>query len=175
MNEQFRHLTGLSTVVLSLSCLLLLSLPSEGATAGECNRFARAQTPIAHASGESNRPPRPRAGAGGPPPTVTIEELNLSNQQLQQISTIRAAYRARIEQRETSLERAQDRLRELMAGTATVSEIRAQYGRVEELRQQLGNLHFESTLEMRNVLTPEQRQELNEMLEERRAKRRCVK
>jgi Spy/CpxP family protein refolding chaperone len=56
----------------------------------------------------------------------------------------------------------------MMAGTASVSDIRTKQQEVVRLREELGNVRFESMLEMRAVLTPEQRDRIGQMLHQRR-------
>lgn len=48
------------------------------------------------------------------------------------------------------------------------SEVRRQHQQVQTLRQDLSDLRFESMLKMRNVLTPDQREEFAELMQERR-------
>jgi Spy/CpxP family protein refolding chaperone len=55
-----------------------------------------------------------------------------------------------------------------MAGTANASEMREKYRQIIGLRQQLEEVQFESTLAMREVLTPEQRSQLAQMMQQRR-------
>jgi periplasmic protein CpxP/Spy len=97
-----------------------------------------------------------------------LEQLNLSNEQRQQIASIRQKYQGQIEQLQERGQTTQEELFEMMAGTESVSDIRAKRDDVVEIRQELGNARFESLLEMREVLTPEQRTQLAQKLERRR-------
>jgi Spy/CpxP family protein refolding chaperone len=56
-----------------------------------------------------------------------------------------------------------------MAGNASADEIRAKHRQVQELRQQMEEVSFESMLAMREVLTPEQRSQFARLIEQRRA------
>ena len=91
-----------------------------------------------------------------------IQQLNLSPEQMQQMQAIRNQYKDRMSQ-------AQQQLQDLMAGNASEDQILAQYNQVETLRQQLGRVRFESMLKMRQVLTPEQRRQFAERMQNRRA------
>lgn len=115
-------------------------------------------------AGESPRREKKRKGF--------LEQLNLSSQQQQQISTIRQKYRSDMEQVRTRLRTAQQELQQLMVGNATKDNIRAKHQQVGELNQELDTLHFESMLEIRDVLTTAQRQELDRMMQQRRARMR---
>lgn len=97
-----------------------------------------------------------------------LDQLNLSNEQRQQIGSIRQKYQGQIEQLQERGQTTQEELFEMMAGTESVRDIRTKRDEVVQIRQELGDARFESLLEMREVLTPEQRTQLAEKLEERR-------
>jgi periplasmic protein CpxP/Spy len=113
-------------------------------------------------AGESPRREKKRKGV--------LEQLNLSSQQQQQISTIRQKYRPNMEQVRTRLRTARQELQQLMVGDATKDNIRAKHQQVGELHQELDTLRFESMLEIRDVLTTAQRQELDRMMQQRRTR-----
>lgn len=95
-----------------------------------------------------------------------LEQLNLSDAQKNEIQSIRQRYREQMQPLHEQLRTQQDQLRDLLAGTATDSQIRTQHNQVLETRQKLGNLHFESMLEVRNVLDQNQRSQLAQMMEQ---------
>lgn len=97
-----------------------------------------------------------------------IEKLNLTQAQRQQIQQIRQKYQSSISQRQERLELTQRELAQMIAGTDSVAAIRAKHRAVAQLRQAIDNLRFESMLEMRNVLTIEQRQQFARMMQQRR-------
>jgi periplasmic protein CpxP/Spy len=111
-----------------------------------------------------DRPNRPHRGM-----SRWIQQLNLSPEQMQQMQAIRNQYKDRMSQRAQALRQAQQQLQDLMAGNASEDQILAQYNQVETLRQQLGRVRFESMLRMRQVLTPEQRRQFAERMQNRRA------
>lgn len=96
-----------------------------------------------------------------------IEELDLTPEQEQQLQAIHRQYKGEIEQQLRELQQAKQELGKLMAGTAPVREVRLKYGEVEGLQQQLGELRFESTLAMREVMTTEQRSRFNQLMQQR--------
>ena len=59
----------------------------------------------------------------------------------------------------------------MMQGNASENDLRNKHQEIVSLRQQMGNLRFESMLEMRKVLTPEQRQQFVQLMQERRRMR----
>jgi len=100
-----------------------------------------------------------------------FEALDLTPTQQQELRAIRMKYQPDMRSRRSQLRQAENELRSLMVGSAAESDIRAQHERVVQLRSELGEMHFESMLEMRQVLTAEQRQELAELLQQRRDSR----
>ena len=97
-----------------------------------------------------------------------MEELNLTQEQQQQLQAIRSQYKDQISQQQDELRQASEELRSLMTSDADANQIRPKHQQVQQLRQQLEALHFESMLAMREVLTPEQRQEFAQLMERRR-------
>ena len=97
-----------------------------------------------------------------------LEQLNLSEAQMQDIREIRERYGPDLQELHGDIRSERDQLRQLMAGSASESEIRSQHSRVLNLHQEMAETRFDSMLEIRNVLTPEQRQEWAELVEQRR-------
>ena len=97
-----------------------------------------------------------------------IDELNLSNAQKQKIKQIHQQYQGQISQSQESLRSAQQRLSQMMVGTDSSIAIRRQHQKVVQLRQALDNLRFESMLAMREVLTPEQRRQFAQLMQQSR-------
>ncbi|NES87603.1 MAG: Spy/CpxP family protein refolding chaperone [Moorea sp. SIO2B7] len=101
-----------------------------------------------------------------------MEELNLTTEQQEQIQEIREKYRPQMQQRRETLQKEQETLQQMMTGNASRDAILRQHQKVASLRQELGNLRFQSMLDTREVLTEEQRQKFAQMMEERRGQRR---
>ena len=97
-----------------------------------------------------------------------VQELNLTPEQTQQIEAIQAQYQEEMSQSKEAMRQAQQELMDLMAGTASVDQIREQYNQVETLKQQVSQLRFDSMLAMREVLTPEQRSQAAQLMQNRR-------
>ncbi|MBE9202559.1 Spy/CpxP family protein refolding chaperone [Synechocystis salina LEGE 06099] len=100
-----------------------------------------------------------------------MQSLNLTDSQKQQLEAIRQKYQGQMQSLSEQLRTSQNELRTLMAGNGSDSQIRAKHSQVANLRQQLGELRFNSMLESRQVLTPEQRQKFSELMQERRNNR----
>lgn len=97
-----------------------------------------------------------------------LQQLNLSSEQQQQIQGIRDKYKGQMDEQRDAMQAARQQLGNLMASDASVEQLRAQHNEVMRLQQNMANLRFESMLETRQILTPEQRQELSDMVQERR-------
>ncbi|MCT0253416.1 Spy/CpxP family protein refolding chaperone [Synechocystis sp. CS-94] len=100
-----------------------------------------------------------------------MESLDLTDSQKQQLEAIRQKYQGQMQSLSEQMRTSQNELRTLMSGNGSDSEIRAKHNQVANLRQQLGELRFNSMLESRQVLTPEQRQKFSELMQERRNSR----
>jgi len=97
-----------------------------------------------------------------------FRELNLSPEQTRQIQAIRSRYKGQIEQRQQRSRQAQQQLRSLMAGDASAEQVRQQFRQVQAARQDLAEVQFNSFLEIRAILTPQQRRKFAEIMENRR-------
>jgi Spy/CpxP family protein refolding chaperone len=84
------------------------------------------------------------------------------------MQAVRDRYKDQISQRRQAVRQARQQLETMMAGTANASQMREKYRQIIGLRQQLEQAQFESTLAMREVLTPEQRSQLAQMMQQRR-------
>ncbi len=111
-----------------------------------------------------------QAGRGGP--EKLMEQLNLTEEQVNELNSIRQKYRPQMEQLWEKMQTIRQDLRQMMQGNTSTADIRAKHQEVISLDQQIHNLRFESMLEMRETLTPEQRAQFAELMEERRAARR---
>ena len=137
---------------------------------------------LAEPFSQSNSPPTPNSPSLAQGPRSLrkqqlqkeqfTEQLNLSESQTQQLEAIRQKYWGQMEQLRKKIQPQKQELQNLMAGTADASAIRNQHAQLLSLRQQLGNLRFESMLEMREVLTPEQRRQFAQMMQQHRQQSR---
>ncbi|MEP0916837.1 Spy/CpxP family protein refolding chaperone [Leptolyngbya sp. DQ-M1] len=110
---------------------------------------------------------RPGRGDGG-----LMRELNLSADQMTKIQQIRSRYRDELSNDRNAARQAQQELRALMAGTATDAQIQEKYRQVKDLRAKVADAQFNSMLEIRNVLSIEQRQKFAERMDKRRGELR---
>ncbi|MEP6490032.1 Spy/CpxP family protein refolding chaperone [Microcoleus vaginatus GB2-A3] len=112
---------------------------------------------------QNQRPNRPAGREGG-----MFEKLNLSAEQKQQMQAVRDRYKDQLSQRMQAVRQARQELDTMMSGTANASEIREKHRQIMGLRQQFEEVQFENTLALREVLTPEQRSQFAQLMQQRR-------
>ncbi len=113
-----------------------------------------------------NRPDR--AESGDMPSGRMLKQLNLSTEQLQKIKVIRDRDLARIQELTQQSRQANTELRDLLAGSESSDVIRAKHNQALNLQQELRKQHFERMLAMREILTPQQRSQLKEIMQKNR-------
>ncbi|MEL6496030.1 MAG: Spy/CpxP family protein refolding chaperone [Cyanobacteria bacterium J06623_7] len=97
-----------------------------------------------------------------------LQQLDLTAEQSQQIETIKERSRTAMEGLREQLQAQRQEMRSLLASEATTEEIRARHQETQNLHQQLGNNRFATMLEIREILTLEQRAEMAELIDSRR-------
>jgi Spy/CpxP family protein refolding chaperone len=86
-----------------------------------------------------------------------ISQLNLSTEQKQKILEIRNKYQKQIGESRSNLTANQKELKEMLAGNNSPDTIRDRHREVVNYRQQLSDLTLDRMLEIREILTEEQR------------------
>ncbi|MBF2055675.1 MAG: Spy/CpxP family protein refolding chaperone [Cyanobacterium sp. T60_A2020_053] len=97
------------------------------------------------------------------------EKLNLTAQQRQEMSQIKAKYDPQMKTLREEMGAEREKLRTMMRNNESTENIRSQNQVIANLGNKMRALGFESMLEMREVLTPEQRDKFAELMQERRA------
>ncbi len=107
---------------------------------------------------------------GGPEQMIErlTRDLNLTAEQRQRVQAIRQQYEPQVQPRREQIRRLRQELMNLLVSNASEPEIRAKRQQVEQLQQELNNLGFDQMLAIRQVLTPEQRQQLAQRMTQRR-------
>lgn len=100
-----------------------------------------------------------------------FRDLQLSRQQRQAIRKIRQQYGPQTREKAQLLRQTRQDLKAMIAGESAEDEIRSQFQTLEQLTQETLNLRFENMMAIREVLTPDQRQQLAQKLEARRQQR----
>lgn len=98
-----------------------------------------------------------------------MAKLNLTTEQQQQMQSIRSKYQPQMDSIRQEIRSEREKLRQMMANNTSADNLRSQHNKIASLNQKIGDLRFQSMLEMREVLTPEQRQQWNQMMDEKKA------
>ncbi|GCL47728.1 Spy/CpxP family protein refolding chaperone [Microcystis aeruginosa] len=96
-----------------------------------------------------------------------IEQLNLSNDQKSKVAAIRQKYQEKTKKLRETIRKNEQELNSLLSNNASDRDIRAKHQQISRNRQEMSNLQFESFLEIRQVLTPAQRTEFSQLMQER--------
>ena len=95
-----------------------------------------------------------------------MAQLDLTTDQKQKLKAIYYQNKDRLLQRKQAVRQVTQELRDLMVGTASTDQVRTKYKQVEAVRQQLEAESFESMLATREVLTPTQRSQFAQLMEQ---------
>ena len=101
-----------------------------------------------------------------------LQQLDLSAEQSQRIETIKEEFKAKNVALDEEIKTNHQQGRLSLGSDASPEELRQQHQRVQALHQQLNNNRFEMMLQVREVLTPEQQDQLAELIEQKRNQRR---
>ncbi|HLO86433.1 MAG TPA: Spy/CpxP family protein refolding chaperone [Nostocaceae cyanobacterium] len=130
--------------------------------------IAFAQTPPSESFGQSQFSPPPRGdkqGANSLPPWAN--DINLTDAQKQQLKALHEQARKDAEPLGQQLREADEKMRSLLASDTSNEQLRQQHQKIQALRQQLDNKRFETMLAERQILTPEQRTQLSQLMQQR--------
>lgn len=159
---------------------LLISLPLILLTGGGLalaqsqirNGTLAQSTPVETPSNMPQASPDGREPGGRGPGARLLEELDLTTEQAQRIQAIEEQAKTNSEALHEQMHQADDALRSQLASDASASELRQQHQQVQALRQQLDDQRFETMLQIREVLTAEQRTQLADLMQKHRGNHR---
>ena len=100
-----------------------------------------------------------------------LQKLDLTSQQSEQITAIREQFEAENEALYEEMRTNKEEMRSLFTSDASSEQLRQQHNQSQELRQQIGNNRFEMMLQIREVLTPEQREQMAQIMMQRNHRR----
>ncbi len=99
------------------------------------------------------------------------QELNLSRDQIQKLQQLRKNAQGKNKERRQTLQTARQELNQLIQGNASADQVRQKRQQVQLLQREIADTNFEQTLAIRELLTPEQRVKLQQIIEQRRQNR----
>ncbi len=100
-----------------------------------------------------------------------LQQLDLTPEQSTQIESIHEQYHTANQQNYQQLQQARAEMRSLFAQDANPNQLRQKHQEIQNLHQQLGNNRFEATLQVREILTSQQRQKMAELIAQHRGRR----
>jgi periplasmic protein CpxP/Spy len=96
------------------------------------------------------------------------KELSLSREQIQKLQQLRKNAQGKNKQRRQNLQIAKQELNQLIQGNASADQVRQKRQQVQSLQREIADTNFEQTLAIREILTPEQRVKLQQIMSQRR-------
>jgi periplasmic protein CpxP/Spy len=100
-----------------------------------------------------------------------VKELNLSRDQIQRLQQLRKNSQGQNKERRQALQSARQELAQLIQGNGSSDQIRQKRQQVQSLQREIADTNFETTLAIREILTPEQRVKLQQIAAQRRQNR----
>lgn len=100
-----------------------------------------------------------------------VKELNLSRAQIQRLHQLQKNSQGQNKERHRALQIAKQELTQLIQGNGSSDQIRQKRQQVQTLQREIADTNFEHTLAIREILTPEQRVKLQQVMEQRRQNR----
>lgn len=100
-----------------------------------------------------------------------MKKLDLSEEQRSKVKEIRQAGKAKRQELRAKVNEAQEAFQAAQKSDASRSEILSKFDELSALKAQMGRLRIEGMLDIREILTPEQRAKAQSALEKRREKR----
>ena len=100
-----------------------------------------------------------------------LKQLNLSDTQLQKLKELSDRDRDSLREMSQKVKQGHRELKDLLASSEGSDAIRAKHNQLLSLQQELRQKHFERMLSMREILTPEQRSQLNQVIHKNRSRR----
>jgi periplasmic protein CpxP/Spy len=99
------------------------------------------------------------------------KELNLSREQIQKLQQLRKNAQGKTKERRQTLQVAKQELNQLIQGNASTDQVRQKRQQVQSLQREIADTNFEQTLAIREILTPDQRVKLQQIMAQRRQNR----
>lgn len=129
--------------------------------------------PYAHAEDMSPRQNHmsqrgPGGGGGG---MRWIDELDLTAEQTESIQAIRDRYQPQIDALREQMQQHRNTMHNAMGSNASDAEIRQHRQQMMELRDEMSELRFNSMMDIRGVLTDEQRSQVRDWMEDHHGQR----
>jgi len=151
--DQFHQVTFRNTFT---RVCLLAAMPFLLLTAG---------SPAMAQPAPSDMPP-PSCGAPHHPGMGLPPELGLSAAQTQQIAAIHKENKPNVDKILEQLRQNHQEMQALLAGDATPEQLQQKHQQIQNLHQKMSEQHFTTMLKVHDVLTPQQRTRLAQLMQQ---------
>jgi Spy/CpxP family protein refolding chaperone len=101
-----------------------------------------------------------KGGSGG-----WMAGLDLTAEQQTKLKALREKSREQVQKLHEAMRVKHEELKTLLTGDGSVDKARSIHKEVQDSKRKMEDLHFESMMELRTLLTPEQRKKLAELME----------
>ena len=128
--------------------------------------FSETNTTILSQRSPEFTPYRGRKGRGGGWERM-LQQLDLTPEQREKIDEIQAESRREYETLSEEMRDSHQQMQSLLSSDASSNELRQQHQQMQRLHQQMSDRRFETMLEIREVLTPEQRAQMAQFRQNR--------
>ncbi|MGB3405015.1 MAG: Spy/CpxP family protein refolding chaperone [Microcoleaceae cyanobacterium] len=102
------------------------------------------------------------------PPIGLFDQLDVTPQQKQEIQEIRDQHRVTLEKQQRQLAEVQRELNQLIASEAPKEQIRQKHEKLLKMTEDMRELNLDVMLQLRDILTPQQRARFAEIMQNRR-------
>ncbi len=152
MNWRIISTVTAATLILPLSAFALQNKPSVNHTQVEASVIAQRMDSGSFRERASERRQQLQ------------RELNLTSEQSEKIREIHAQAKEDMQSLHNNLKEQKEEMRSLLASNANTNRLRQQHERIQVLKERFDDQRFETMLDVREVLTPEQRSQMAELM-----------
>ncbi|WP_199245394.1 Spy/CpxP family protein refolding chaperone [[Phormidium] sp. ETS-05] len=164
-----RRLSALAILLVAFSGTAVSAAPAHRPQ-NEQTVAQRQQRPGNQGGGQGNRgngSGMGRGQGGGMGGDRLLQQLNLSQEQMQQIENIRTQYQSQFQAQMEQMRTERERMQNLLASDASEGDLRNQHNKMTQLHQKMGEMRFNQMMEIRRVLTSEQRRQMAQLMQQR--------
>lgn len=152
------------------TALVFLPLGVNAAQTNPTNNQLQEIQPTTIQLAQNQMPQNKRMGRGDRMEKL-LQQLDLTSEQSQQIETIQEQFRSENEALLQEMQSNRQQMHSLLTSDTSAEELRQQHQQAQSLHQQLSDNRFETMLQIRDVLTPEQRAQVAQIMEQNQGRR----
>lgn len=152
------------TFLAATAALLILPLGTYAATPNQDSNVQESLTTTVKLAQHMKHGKRGNRGEGM---NKILQQLDLTSEQSQQIEAIQEQSKTAGETLHEQMQTQKQQMRSLFDSDATPEQLTQQHQQLQNLRQQFGDNRFETMLQVREILTPEQRAEMAELMSQK--------